>query len=165
MNIGRKAIYSRDLKSDHLKFGNIWNLDFLRLDFIWLGFKYGCSYIPINLKTRPFQIWTFSSGFQMVFDKMAAIYQDFKFLGFGVSNPIQNPDHLQHNLYLTIQIQTSPDFRSPLYFTPLLRVWHVSTFLNYWVNFLNAFLTSNKGCIHKWRHAMIPRELLGVRLS
>ena len=48
----------------------------------------------------------------MVFDKMAAICPDFKCLGFQISDPIQNPDHLQANLFSTIW---NPDFRSPLY--------------------------------------------------
>ena len=39
----------------------------------------------------------------MVLDKMAAIYSDFKWLGFQISDPIQNMDHLQPNLFPTIQ--------------------------------------------------------------
>ena len=38
----------------------------------------------------------------MVFDKMAAIGFDFKWLGLLISDPVQNPDHLQTNLFLTI---------------------------------------------------------------
>ena len=38
----------------------------------------------------------------MVFDKMAAIGPDFNRLGFLISDPIQNPDHLQPNFSLTI---------------------------------------------------------------
>ena len=38
--------------------------------------------------------------FQMVFDK---IYLDFKWLGFQISDPIRDTDHLQTNLVLTIQ--------------------------------------------------------------
>ena len=33
---------------------------------------------------------------------MAAICLDFKWLGFWISDPIQNQDHLQPNLFLTI---------------------------------------------------------------
>ena len=40
--------------------------------------------------------------FILFFDKMAAIYPDFKWLGFKISDPIQNPDHWQANLFLTI---------------------------------------------------------------
>ena len=43
----------------------------------------------------------------MVFDKMAAICPDFKWLGFRISDPIQNLDHLQPNLFWTIQ---NPDY-------------------------------------------------------
>ena len=47
----------------------------------------------------------------MIFDKMAVICPDFKWLGFQISDPIWNPDHLQTNLFLTIQTG-SLDFRS-----------------------------------------------------
>ena len=40
----------------------------------------------------------------MCFDKMAAICLDFKWLGFQIQDPIQNPDHLQTNLFLAIGI-------------------------------------------------------------
>ena len=66
----------------------------------WWPLSYG--YSPNHLKTRPFKIRPFLSGFQMVFDKMAAICQDFKWLSFLISDPISNPDHLQPNLYWTI---------------------------------------------------------------
>ena len=39
----------------------------------------------------------------MVFDKMVAIYTDFKWLDFQISDPSQNLDHLQTNLFLTVQ--------------------------------------------------------------
>ena len=38
----------------------------------------------------------------MIFDKMAAIGLDFKWLGFQISDPIPNPDHLEPNLFSTI---------------------------------------------------------------
>ena len=79
----------------------------------WSGFSYG--YSPNHLKTRPFEVQTFLSRFQMVFDTMAAICPDSKWLGSQISEPIQNPDHLQPNLLLTFQNQTSPDFKFPLY--------------------------------------------------
>ena len=37
------------------------------------------------------------------FEKMIAICRDFKYLGFHISDPIQNLDHLQTNPFLTIQ--------------------------------------------------------------
>ena len=38
----------------------------------------------------------------MVFDKLAAICLDFKWLGFWILDPIQILDQLQPNLFLTI---------------------------------------------------------------
>ena len=39
----------------------------------------------------------------MAFEKIAPICPDFKWLGIQISDPIQNPDHLQLNLFLAIQ--------------------------------------------------------------
>ena len=39
----------------------------------------------------------------MVLDKMAPICADFKWSGIRLSNPIQNWEHLQINLFVTIQ--------------------------------------------------------------
>ena len=39
----------------------------------------------------------------MVFEKMATIFPDCRWLGFQISYPIWNLDHLQTNLFLTIQ--------------------------------------------------------------
>ena len=64
--------YSGDLKSDHLKSGNIWNPDFLKLGFQIVRFSNGRGF-----SYQPFQIRMFLSGFQMVFDKMAAICPNF----------------------------------------------------------------------------------------
>ena len=47
---------------------------------------------------------------------MAAICPDFKWLGFWISDPIRNPDHLQPKLFWPFKIQTRSNFRSPLYF-------------------------------------------------
>ena len=56
-----------------------------------------------SLKTGPFKIWTIVSIFQMAVDKMvAAICLNFKWLGFQISDPIQNLDQLQTNLFSTI---------------------------------------------------------------
>ena len=43
------------------------------------------------------------SRFQMLFDKMEANCPDFKWLGFQISDPIRNSDHLQPNLFWTIR--------------------------------------------------------------
>ena len=59
--------------------------------------------VPTIKKNRPFKIWTFLSRFQMVFGKMAAICLKFKRLGIRISDPIQNLDHSQLNLFWTIQ--------------------------------------------------------------
>ena len=48
--------------------------------------------VPTIQKTWPFKIRTFFSGFQMIFDKIASICPDFKWFGFWISEPIQNPD-------------------------------------------------------------------------
>ena len=98
--------HSGVLKSDYLKYWSIWNLDFLKV-----GLSYGYSYSPYHSKTWPLKIRTFLSRFQMVFDKMASICPDFKWLAFRFSDPIQNWDHLQPNLFLTIQNPASLDFR------------------------------------------------------
>ena len=68
--------------------------------FKWLGFHYG--YRPNRSKTGTFEIRMFLSRFQMVFDKMVPTCPDFKWLGIGISDPIQNSDHMQPNLFLTI---------------------------------------------------------------
>ena len=49
----------------------------------------------------------------MFFDKMAAIGLDFKWLGFQISDPIQNLDHLQPNLFLNIQNLDQYGFQIP----------------------------------------------------
>ena len=58
------------------------------------GRAFGYGYSPNHLKTIPFEIRTFLSRFQMVFDKMAPICLDFKWLGFRISDHIPNSDHL-----------------------------------------------------------------------
>ena len=45
-----------------------------------------------------------------------------------ISDPIQNLDHLQPNLFWPLQIQTSPDFRSPLYIIFCLTTISLSIF-------------------------------------
>ena len=64
-----------------------------------VGLDFGYSFSTNHLRTRPFEIQTFLSGFQKVFDKMVAISLDFKWLGFLISDPIRNPDQLQTNLF------------------------------------------------------------------
>ena len=82
--------YSGDLESGLFK-GQISNSPV----FKWLGFCYG--FHPNHTK--------FLSRFQMIFDKMSVICQDFKWLGFQISETFRKPDHLQPNLFSTIQNQ------------------------------------------------------------
>ena len=46
---------------------------------------------------------------------MAAICPHFKWIGFHISDLIQNLEHLQTNLFWPFKIQTSLNFWSPLY--------------------------------------------------
>ena len=102
--------YSGDLKSDHLKSGNIWNLksrvfeglNSNDLVFKWSGFSYGYS----HSKTGPFKIWMFLSRFQMVFDKMAPICLDFKcpFRAHSKSRPFATQPLYDHSKSKLVQI-------------------------------------------------------------
>lgn len=80
------------------------------------GFSIGYSYGRNHSKTGPVAIWTFLSKFQMVFDKMAAICADFKWLGFPVfrshskSRPFATQPLLDHS-----KSRQGQFFRSPLY--------------------------------------------------
>ena len=49
----------------------------------------------------------------MDFDKMAVICPDLKWLGFQISDPIQNPKHLLHSLFLNIQNPDQSGFQIP----------------------------------------------------
>ena len=68
------------------------------------GYNFSHSYGPNHLKIGPFKIGTFCPDFKLLCDKnkMAAICQDFKWLGFRISDPIWNLDHLQTELFFTI---------------------------------------------------------------
>ena len=50
----------------------------------------------------------------MVFDKMAAICQDFKWLGFQISDPIWSGTICNPTSFRAFKIQNSPNFRSTL---------------------------------------------------
>ena len=50
----------------------------------------------------------------MVFDKMEAICPDFKWLGFRISDPIKNPNHLQPKLFLTFRNPDKLRFQIPI---------------------------------------------------
>ena len=83
--------------------------------FKWSGFSSGYSHRPNHLKTGPFKIRTFLSGFQIVFDKMAP----FVWISNGWASRFQilfkiwticNPTS-----FWPFEDQISPDFRSSLY--------------------------------------------------
>ena len=52
--------------------------------------------------------------FVMVFDKTALICSDFKWLGIRISVLNWNPDHLQPDLFLTIQNLDQSGFQIPI---------------------------------------------------
>ena len=49
----------------------------------------------------------------MFFDKLSAIFLDFKWLGLWISDPVWNLDRLQPNLFLTIQYPDTSGFQIP----------------------------------------------------
>ena len=65
--------YSEDLKYEHLKSG-------LFEGRISNGLAFAMAIVPTIWKTGLFKNRTFLTGFQMVFDRMAAICLDFKYL-------------------------------------------------------------------------------------
>ena len=97
--------YSGDLKSDHWKPGNIWNLDFLKVGYLNLQWENGGDPNTRHLNTIGIWNWDvfvqISNGF---WQKGSQIWMD----------PIQNPDHLQPTFFQPFEIQNNPDFRSPL---------------------------------------------------
>ena len=58
--------------------------------------------VPTIQKPNHFKLRQFCSDFKCFCNKMAVICMDFKWLGFRISDPIRNPDHLHPNLYSTI---------------------------------------------------------------
>ena len=100
----------------------IWNLSiqnpetfeirtFWRSDFKWSGFSYGYIYSPNHWKTGPFKIWTFMTRFQWFLTKWWPYVRNSN--GFPITFEIQticNPTSFQ-----PFEIQTSQDFRPPLY--------------------------------------------------
>ena len=110
----RRMLYIGNLKSDHSKSWNIWNLDFLKVGFQMVRFSNGqalataIALVPTIWKPDIFvQI---SKGFW----QDGCLLSGFQMFGLRDLDPIRNPDHLQPNLFLTIQIRKSPDYRSPL---------------------------------------------------
>ena len=54
---------------------------------------------------QPFEKPYIFVWFSKVFHKMTAICPDFKWSGFQISNSLQNPDHLQTNLFWPFRFQ------------------------------------------------------------
>ena len=95
-------LYNWVLKSDHSKSWNIQNPDFLTIKFQMDRFSKGLAMVMVLAILKLDHAKPFLSGFEMVYDKMAAICPNFKWLALWIPDPIQNPDHFQTNHYLTI---------------------------------------------------------------
>ena len=102
--------YSGDLKSNHLKSGTNWNPDFLKVGFQMIRFSNSRA-LAINHS----KIWTFLSGFQMVFDKMAAFVRISNGWASGFQIPFEIQTICNPTCFGPFEIQTRSDFRSPLY--------------------------------------------------
>ena len=75
----------------------------------------------LQLYSQPFENWIIPNLDIFVrisngFDTMVAISPDFKWLGFRFSDPIPSPNHLQPNLFLTVQKADQSGFQSGLYY-------------------------------------------------
>ena len=87
----------------HLKSGHFEGLISNGPVFKWSGFSY-----------RPFKIRTFLSGFQMVFDKMAAFVRISNGWASGFQIPFEIQTICNPTSFGPFEIQTRSDFRSPL---------------------------------------------------
>ena len=98
--MGRMTIWKCLLVTVGIWNSTIWNPDFLTNGFQMVLLSNGqVVAMAMAMKTGPVKIEMFLSEFQMVFDKMAPICPDFKWLGIRISDPIRNPDYLQPNLF------------------------------------------------------------------
>ena len=70
----------------------------------------------------------FMSKFQMVFDKRAAIYVDFKWSSLQISDLNRNQDHLKAKLFVTIQNLVMSGFGIHNYLNTGLCVWNSKHF-------------------------------------
>ena len=92
------------------------NLDFLKIVFHMVQFAKGWEMaMALTIQNPNIFVWISNS-----FDKMAAICTDFKLLGFRISDPIGNPDHLQIYLFLTITNPNMSRFPIPSEYVLLL---------------------------------------------
>ena len=112
--------YSGNLKSDHLKSGNIWNSDFLKVRFQmaqWSNSRalaLDMAIVPTIQKPDHLK----SGGFCQVsngFWQNGSHLSEFQIVGLPDFRSHLNPDHLQPNLFWPFKIQTMSDFRFPLY--------------------------------------------------
>ena len=95
-NFVRDSSIQWGLKSDHLKSGLFEGWISNGMVFKWSGLSYDHRYSKSE---------HFSGDLKCFFNKMAPIRPDFKWLGFWISDPIQNPDNLSPNLFLIIHGQ------------------------------------------------------------
>ena len=109
--------YSGDLNNKHL------NNELLHVHYSWdLKSKHLNSIL-----SEPFKIGVYMTGFQMIFDIMATMCPDFKWLGFWISDSIWNLDHLQPNLFLIIRNPGYSGFQIPTAFRCQLFKWGLNT--------------------------------------
>ena len=99
----------------------------------------------LQLQSQPFKIQTFQSRFQMVFGKMVAICPGFNWLGLPISDAIRNPDHLQPNLFLTIQNPYQVGFQIPIVLL-IIYFYHCSVCL-FSVTFVSVCLSFSYICV------------------
>ena len=124
--------YSGNLKSYHLKSG-LFEGWISNSFFKWSGFCYGYSHN--HLKTRPYEIQTFLSGFHLVFDKMAAICPDFR--SNAKSGPFATQPLFDHSKSRQVRI---PDPHCITNFFLIL----CQNSLNGMLNYLNWKMQKNK---------------------
>ena len=67
------------------------------------GWALPMAIFPTIWKLNHSKSGIFCLNFKWFFVKMVAICTNLAWLGFQISDPIQNPDHLQPNLILTIK--------------------------------------------------------------
>ena len=110
--------YSRDLKPGRSKLGNTFEIRiFSRSDFKWFSWV-GLQPQQQLYQSQPFENWTVQNLYifapiSKAFVKMVANCPDFKWLDFWISDSIHNPNHLQTNLFLTIQNPDQSGFQIP----------------------------------------------------
>ena len=102
--------YSGDLKSDHLKSGNIWNPDFLKVGFQMVRFSNGRALAINHSKSG-----RFCPDFKWFLTK----WRPFVRISNGWASGFQIPFEIQTicnpTCFGPFEIQTRSDFRSPLY--------------------------------------------------